>query len=383
MSPQQSVPPSVPDGEQDERSRLQRIVESWPAPMLLIDGGRFVAVNGAALAVLELDAPEQLIGRRPFDISPPRQPDGSDSRSKSSELLATIHECKNARFEWRHLTRSGRGVDLEVMLASVEHQGRNLLLCSWHDITERRRSESALRRSNEELEQFAYVVSHDLRQPLRMVNSYMQLLERRLADRLDDDTRKMMDFAVDGARRMDQMLTSLLEYSRVGRKGEPMTQLDSRAALDEALRFLGPAIQACGAQITITGEWPKVVASRDEFTRLLQNLVDNAIKYRQPDTAPQIEISVTTNPDGWLFVVADDGIGIEPDQFDRLFRVFQRLHSREQYEGSGIGLAVARRIVERHGGHIWVESAGAGQGSRFLFTLAAQSELQDGGEGMR
>ena len=206
-----------------------------------------------------------------------------------------------------------------------------------------------------------------------MVNSYVQMLERRLANTLDEDTRKMMHFATEGAARMDQMLVSLLEYSRVGRKGEPMAALASRAALDEALHFLAPVIADAQATVRVSGDWPQLVASRDEFTRLWQNLIGNAVKYRAPNRAPEIDITVTPQTDGgWRFCVADNGIGIDPVQFDRLFKVFARLHTREQYEGNGIGLAVARKIVERHGGHIWVESDGAGMGCRFCFFLPAQ-----------
>lgn len=254
------------------------------------------------------------------------------------------------------------------------------------DITLRKQSEEvlqrqsqALARSNAELEQFAYVASHDLRQPLRMVNSYVQLLERALADKLDDNTREMMHFAADGARRMDQMLVSLLEYSRVGRKGQPLLALDSRAAVDEALHFLEPAIAQAQASVRVSGEWPQVLASRDEFTRLWQNLIDNAVKYRVPERLPKIDITVTPEPegDGWRFCVADNGIGIDPAQFDRLFKVFQRLNTRDQFEGNGIGLAVARKIVERHGGRIWVESGGAGLGSRFFFFLPARLPMEN------
>lgn len=246
------------------------------------------------------------------------------------------------------------------------------------NITERKRAElalehqtAALAHSNAELDQFAYVASHDLRQPLRMVNSYVQMLERRLADKLDDETRDMMHFATDGAKRMDQMLVSLLEYSRVGRKGEPLAPLASRSGVDEAMQFLAPAITEAHATVRVSGDWPEILASRDEFTRLWQNLIGNAVKYSAPDRAPEIDIAVVPDGDGWRFSVADNGIGIEPAQFDRLFKVFQRLHTREQYEGTGIGLAVARKIVERHGGRIWVESGGMGQGCRFYFGLPA------------
>lgn len=231
-----------------------------------------------------------------------------------------------------------------------------------------------LARSNAELEQFAYVASHDLRQPLRMINSYSQLLERRLADRLDDETHQMLGFLSDGAQRMDQMLLSLLEYSRVGRKGAPMAPLDARAALDEALHFLSPQIAETGARIDIQGDWPRVNASRDEFTRLFQNLIGNALKYRVPNIPPHIEIAVEACPEGWCFRITDNGIGIDPEQIDRLFKVFQRLQTRQKYEGYGIGLAICRKIVERHGGHIHAESAGEGQGSCFRFTLPKMPE---------
>jgi PAS domain S-box-containing protein len=244
------------------------------------------------------------------------------------------------------------------------------------DISQRKQTEQdlqqqteALKRSNAELEQFAYVASHDLRQPLRMVNSYLQLIERALADKLNDDTREMMHFATDGAKRMDQMLVSLLEYSRVGRKGEPMQALATRVALDEALHFLAPEIAEAQAAVRISGDWPQIVVSPDEFTRLWQNLIGNAVKYRAPDRQVEIDITVTPDDKGWLFCVADNGIGIDPTQFDRLFKIFQRLHARDRYAGNGIGLAIARKIVERHGGRIWVESDGAGLGSRFYFVL--------------
>jgi light-regulated signal transduction histidine kinase (bacteriophytochrome) len=181
----------------------------------------------------------------------------------------------------------------------------------------------------------------------------------------------MMSFAVDGAKRMDQMLVSLLEYSRVGRKGEPMVLISSRDAVDEALRFLAPSITESAASVHISGDWPQVLASRDELTRLWQNLIGNALKYRAPQRPPMLEISVQPDAENnsWCFCVADNGIGIDPAQFNRLFQVFQRLHTRDQYEGNGIGLAVARKIVEHHGGRIWVESDGPDQGCRFCFTI--------------
>lgn len=230
--------------------------------------------------------------------------------------------------------------------------------------------EQALRESNTELEQFAYVASHDLRQPLRMINSYLQMLERQLGDSLNADAKTMMDFATAGAQRLDQMLLSLLEYSRVGRKGEPQAWVSSRTAVEEALAFLGPQIKESQAQIHWEpDQWPEVFASRDELTRLFQNLISNAVKYHQPDQSAQITLTLSEVGDLWQFCIQDQGLGIDPKQFNRLFKVFQRLQTRDQYEGNGIGLAVCRKIVERHGGKIWVESEGEGHGSTFCFTL--------------
>ncbi len=237
------------------------------------------------------------------------------------------------------------------------------------DLTERKQIEVELARSNDELEQFAYVISHDLRQPLRMISSYIQLLENHLDSHLDEDTRQMMHFAADGATRMNQMLVSLLEYSRVGRKSEPAEKLSTREILDEVLLFLRPAIDESGARIEISGNWPQLDVPRDEFTRLLQNLIDNAIKYRAAGQAPKITVEVTADDHEYRFCIADNGIGIDPEQQKRLFKVFQRLHTREQYQGTGIGLAFCRKIVEGSGGRIWIESPGSGSGSRFCFTL--------------
>ena len=227
-----------------------------------------------------------------------------------------------------------------------------------------------LKQSNNELEQFAYVASHDLRQPLRMITSYLGLLERRLADHLDDETKRYFHFAIDGARRKDEMLKALLDYSRVGQVGEPMQQLDSKKHLLEAITFLNPEIKKTQAEIKVSDDhWPEIEASGNELTRLFLNLIGNAIKYHQPNQAPQVTVAVLATEGYWLFSIKDEGIGISPDQLDRVFNVFQRLHTREQFEGTGIGLAICKKIVQRHGGQIWVESEGANQGSCFYFTF--------------
>lgn len=236
-----------------------------------------------------------------------------------------------------------------------------------------------LQRSNGDLEQFAYVVSHDLRAPLRMVASYSQLLQRKLSP--EGEARDWLKFVLDGAIRMDSMLVSLLEYSRVGRSGEPMALVESRAAVAEALQFLGPMSAETRAEICTAGDWPLVQASPNELTRLFQNLIANALKFCPSDRVPSVTIAAQPQGRACLFRVSDNGIGIRPEDIDRLFKVFQRLHPAQTYAGSGIGLAVCRRIVERHGGQIWVDSPGEGQGSCFCFTLPLPAAEADGPTG--
>jgi light-regulated signal transduction histidine kinase (bacteriophytochrome) len=203
-----------------------------------------------------------------------------------------------------------------------------------------------------------------------MIASYQQLLEKALHDKLDDDTREYLHFASDGAKRLDQMLVALLDYSRVGRKTEPLGWIASRAALDEALLFLKPALDEAGAQVRITGDWPRLYASHDELVRLFQNLIGNAVKYRAAGRAPVVDVIGDSGVDGnWTVRIGDNGIGIDPAQIPRLFQVFQRLQSHARYEGAGVGLALCRKIVEHHGGRIHAESAGDGQGSTFVFEL--------------
>lgn len=229
-------------------------------------------------------------------------------------------------------------------------------------------TQAELARSNAELEQFAYVASHDLQEPLRMVASYVGLLERRYRGRLDSDADDFIEFAVDGARRMQLLLNGLLDLSRVGTRGRELEPTESEAALGDALINLEQAIGDAGAEIA-HGPLPPVVGDRIQLTQLFQNLVSNAVKF---NSSGKPRVAVTANRAGtqWEFAVADNGIGIDPAHFDRIFQVFQRLHTRDTYEGTGIGLSVCRKIVERHGGTIWPESA-PGEGTTFRFTLRA------------
>jgi PAS domain S-box-containing protein len=241
------------------------------------------------------------------------------------------------------------------------------------DITERKQAEEKLKaaladleRSNKELEQFAYVASHDLQEPLRMISSYTQLLAQRYEGQLDEKAKKYIDYAVDGAIRMQRLINDLLTYSRVGTRGNPLEPTDSHAVLGEALRNLAATIEENRA-IIVNDDLPTVRADALQLTQVFQNLIANAIKFRSEDL-PRVHVSARDKGREWVFSVADNGIGIDPQYAERLFVIFQRLHTRDEYPGTGIGLAVCRRIVERHGGRIWFESE-LGKGSTFYFTI--------------
>lgn len=234
--------------------------------------------------------------------------------------------------------------------------------------TERQLEEavSQLEESNEQLEQFAYAASHDLQEPLRMVTSYLELVESRYGDELDDECTEFIDFAVDGAERMRDMIDGLLDYSRVETQGDAFDTVDLDAVLDDVLTDLQFMIEETDATIT-QDPLPTIEGDRQQLQQLFQNLLTNAINY-SGDDPPRIDISVAQEATEWRVSVRDEGIGVDVDDSDRIFDIFQRLHSVDEHAGSGIGLALCKRIVERHDGEIWVDSE-PGEGSTFSFTL--------------
>ena len=233
------------------------------------------------------------------------------------------------------------------------------------DITERKRSQEALERSNRDLQQFAYVASHDLQEPLRMVSSFVRLLGDRYKGRMDADADEYIHFAVDGATRMQRLVDDLLAFSRVSSRARPVAETDAGAVLEEVLAALRTTVSEGKAQVEV-GAMPRLPADASQLGLVFQNLIANAVKFHG-DKPPRIKVAAVLDGEDWHFTVADNGIGIDMAHATRLFQIFQRLH-RDEYPGTGIGLAICKKIVERHGGRIWIEST-PGQGATFHFTI--------------
>ncbi|HET6547321.1 MAG TPA: ATP-binding protein [Solirubrobacter sp.] len=284
-------------------------------------------------------------------------------------LASGVRDVARGDFE-RHVEGSGTrevvqlGDDVDAMRARIVAELAAL-----------REAEFDLRRSNAELEQFAYVASHDLQEPLRKVASFCQLLQQRYGGQLDDRADQYIGFAVDGARRMQDLINDLLAFSRVGRIEHPHTDVDCDALLARARSDLSGAIEENGAEIVVSGPLPTVHGDPSLLRLVFQNLVGNAIKFRS-DAAPVVRVDAERDGEEWRFRVADNGIGIDPQYEERIFVLFQRLHPRTVYDGTGIGLAMCRKIVEYHGGRMWLdtENSAEGGGSTFFFTLPAQPE---------
>jgi PAS domain S-box-containing protein len=291
------------------------------------------------------------------------------SGSRVTGVLALSYADADRRFGEQEMGLLTRFADL----ASVALDNAWLHDSARRELAARERTErelaalvEELQRSNAELEQFAYVASHDLQEPLRMVSSYTQLLARRYRDQLDADADEFIAYAVDGANRMQILINDLLQYSRVGTRGKVLAPTDTGGVFEAACANLRRAIEEIGAEVT-SGELPVVMGDDVQLVQLFQNLIGNAIKFRGEEP-PKVYVAAERRGGEWLFSVSDNGIGLEPEFRERIFVIFQRLHGRTEYDGTGIGLAVCKKIVERHGGKIWVESE-LGEGSTFYFTL--------------
>jgi PAS domain S-box-containing protein len=333
--------------------------------------GRFINANPALARIFGYDSPEELVDRikdigRQIYVDPNR---------REVYLRGLQEEGKVTNFEFQSYRKDGSVIWISMNARLVRGKDGEVLYTegSAQDITDRKRAEKEVKekeeelvRSNQELERYAYLASHDLQEPLRMVTSYMQLLERRYKDKLDQDAKEFIDFAVDGAMRMHRLINDLLTYSRVGTRGKALAPTDTEDVFEQSLSNLQVAIEERRVQVT-HDPLPKVMADDVQLGQLFQNLVGNAIKFNQQEV-PRVHVSAIQCPGEWVFSVKDNGIGIDPEFKERIFLIFQRLHCKETYPGTGIGLAVCKKILERHGGRIWVESE-IGKGATFYFTL--------------
>jgi PAS domain S-box-containing protein len=332
--------------------------------------GRFLRVNRPLCGILRFRE-DELIGRSVKEISHPDDRDVTDAQ----RAQVRAGERESVRFEKRYIRKDGSTVWVSLGVALVRGAGGapQYEIAMFDDITERKQAEAALheaheelKRSNSDLEQFAYVASHDLQEPLRMVSSYTQLLGRRYGEKFDADAKEFMAYIVDGAARMQQLIQDLLAYSRVGTKDKDFKPVELAKPLRRAIANLKAAIDESGAAVT-HDPLPTLVADEVQLAQLFQNLVGNALKFRSA-SAPRIHVGVSERGGFFEFEVRDNGIGIEPQYFERIFMVFQRLHNKSDYPGTGIGLAICKKVVERHGGQMRVESK-PGEGSAFIFTL--------------
>jgi signal transduction histidine kinase len=296
--------------------------------------------------------------------------------------LAPGREALDRELTWFPWVVAGSGLSLALLLCvallqtrTARRHGRRAetaLAGLRAEMVQRQLYEAELARSNAELERFAYVASHDLQEPLRQVASFVELLGQRYRGRLDADADDFIRYAVEGAHRLQRLIEDLLAYSRVGSRGRELEPTDASAALERALAHLELAIAEAGAVVEHE-PLPRVMADEGQLVQVFQNLLSNAVKFHREGVAPRVRVTSRRADWMWEISVADNGIGIEAGYFERIFLIFQRLHGREEFPGTGIGLALARRIVERHGGRLWVESE-PGQGSTFHFTLAAAGE---------
>ena len=357
---------------EESEARFRELYDQAPVGYHELDSeGRLTRINRTELDMLGYDA-QDMLGRHVWEFS----------IEMETSRRATKGKLSGAAPLGKGFERTYRRKDGSTFPALIEDRhlrdARDRIVglrSTIQDITRLKKAEERLKdtmgkleESNRELEQFAYVASHDLQEPLRMVASYTQLLARRYRDKLDADANEFISFAVDGAQRMQQLISDLLAYSRVTMRGKAFEPTDCQAVFDEALTNLKVRIEETGAEVS-HGALPTMSGDRIQLVRLLQNLISNAIKFRGEES-PRVDVSAQRKGDEWVFTVSDNGIGIEPQYAERIFTIFQRLHGRGEYPGTGIGLAVCKRIVERHGGRIWVESA-PGEGATFYFTLPA------------
>jgi PAS domain S-box-containing protein len=367
------------DRVEDEIRRLQAteaqfrgLLESAPDAIITIDEtGQILLANAQTEKMFGY--PKDALLNQPLEILLPERVRARHLKHRAGYQAAPYTRPMGIGLELSGRRQDGSEFPVEISLSPFQTDNGVLVTAIVRDQTGRKQAEQALAhhaqelaRSNAELEQFAYVASHDLQEPLRMVASYTQLLARRYRGKLDSDADEFIHFAVDGATRMQALIQDLLTYSRVGSRGKEFGPVELEAVFDRAVANLQRAIDESGTVVT-PDPLSTVRGDDAQLVQLFQNLIGNAVKFRG-SAPPQVRIGVMAQDNEWTFSVQDNGIGIESEYVDRIFVIFQRLHGHGEYPGTGIGLAICKKIVERHGGRIGVESQ-PGRGSTFFFTL--------------
>lgn len=350
----------------ESEAKYSTLVENSRDGIVILQGGVMKFVNTASLEIVGY-TPEELLG---IDFLKMVTPEDREMVMKRYADRMAGKEVPSI-YEMALIRKDGITVPVEVNATFINYEGRPADLVVIRGITERKRAEEELRRSNQELEHFAYIASHDLQEPLRMVSSYTQLLAQRYKDKLDADADEFIHYVEDGVSRMRALINGLLVYSRVGTSGAAFELTDCEAAFDCALTNLQVAVDESGAVIT-HHPLPVVMADASQLTQVFQNLIGNAIKFCSQEL-PRIHVAAEPRGNEWLFSIRDNGIGIDPQYHDRIFDMSQRLHSRTEYSGSGIGLAICDKVLKRHGGRIWVESE-TGKGATFYFTIPIKGD---------
>lgn len=329
--------------------------------------GNFIEVNDVGTKLLGYSK-EEFFNMTPYDIV------HQDTTVSDVEIASEMSKKGYARHESILIAKDRSIIPFEVATHSFKLKGKNVVLAVSRDISERKKAEKRLKeiiqelgRSNNELRSFAYITSHDLQEPLRTMGNYAGLLKMRYEGKFDQDADDFIEYIASGAQRLKDMIQGLLDYSQVGTQEGKFIEFNSQEALDNALVNLHSSIEACHAEVTYD-KLPTITANKDQISRVFQNFIGNALKFRKEGLQPKIHISAEKGDNEYVFSVSDNGIGLEEQYKDHIFEIFKRLHTIGEYQGTGIGLVIVKRIIEQHGGRIWVESE-YGKGSTFYFTI--------------